>query len=310
MSFLYVRPFTVNDAAFVSSNVTEDDYDEYNPATPYDLEDRVIVIDSDVHNIYESVFDGVNTGNDPQLDTQGDPENPPAFWQLVSTTNRWKMFDLSNSSQTSNADSIEVELLVNRRINAIGLLNISAESARVVMTDATAGVVFDETYSLIESTGSPSYYSWFFGRIVRKTDLYIDGLPPYVNATINIYLNDTGNTVLCGTCLLGYAEDVGATLHGARIGIDDYSVKQQNDFGDTTILPRAFRRRGDFQILASNSDIDRINNTLASYRAQAILYIGTTDFSCTFIYGFYESYDVVIEYTDHSLINITALGLT
>jgi hypothetical protein len=308
-NFYLTRPFTIDDAALVVSNVAETDYAAWLVGTTYALGDRVIVIDTDVHNVYESVQAG-NTGHDPQDDVQGDPNNPPEWWILVSKTNRWKMFDNSNSSQTQNTDSIEVELDITSRPNAVFFGNVEATEIQVIQEDSLGNEVFNQTFSMIENTGSPSYYSWFLSQLRRKVDLFVTGLQPYAGGKVYAVITNTGSTAKCGTMIVGFAENVGFTQLGASVGISDFSVKRQNDFGDFEILERAFNKKGEFNIFVDNAAIDRLQNNLASVRATAILYVGSTAYASTFIYGFYRDFNIVIQYPEHSLVNIQVEGLT
>ena len=307
--FLAVRTFTINDTAFISSNVAEADYAAWSNATTYALGDRVIVIDTDVHNVYESLQAG-NLNNDPEDDPQGDLTNPPTYWVLVSKTNRWKMFDFINSSQTVNADTINVELTIARRPSSLFLGNVECSSIQIIVYDSMMVEVYNETYSMIESTGTPSYYSWFLNQIQRKVDLFVNDLPPIAGATYNIILDNTGADAKCGTCIIGFAENIGLTELGANVGITDFSVKRQNEFGDFEVLERAFNRKGEFNVFVSNSGIDRLQNTLAGYRATPTLYVASADYACTYIFGFYRDFNIVIQYLDHSLVNIQLEGLT
>jgi hypothetical protein len=307
--FYLTRPFTIDDAALAVSNVAETDHAAWLVGTTYALGDRVIVIDTDVHNVYESVQAG-NTGHDPQDDVQGDPENPPIWWILVSKTNRWKMFDNSNSSQTQNADSIEVELDITSRPNSVFFGNVEATEIQVIQEDSLGNEVFNQTFSMIENTGSPSYYSWFLSQLRRKVDLFVTGLQPYAGGKVYAVITNTGSTAKCGTMIVGFAENVGFTQLGASVGISDFSVKRQNDFGDFEILERAFNKKGEFNIFVENAAIDRLQNNLASVRATAILYVGSTAYASTFIYGFYRDFNIVITYPEHSLVNIQVEGLT
>jgi hypothetical protein len=308
-NFYLTRPFTINDAALVDSNVAETDYSAWLVGTTYNLGDRVIVIDTDVHNIYEAV-QGSNTGHDPQADIQGDPENPPTWWILVSKTNRWKMFDNANSSQTENAESIEVELDITSRPNAVFLGNVEASEIQIVQKDGAGNTVFDQTYPMNENTGDPSYYSWLLAQLQRKVDLFVAELQPYAGGKVFAYIRNPGSTAKCGTMIVGFAENIGKTQLGANVGITDFSVKRQNDFGDFEILERAFNKKGEFNIFVDNINIDRLQNTLASYRATAILYVGSTGYACTYVYGFYRDFNIVIQYDDASLANIQVEGLT
>jgi hypothetical protein len=310
-NFYLTRPFTIDEDALVSSNVPEDDYGVWNSGTTYALADRVIVTDDSgsptlsVHNIYESL-QGSNTNHDPVDDDQ----TAPVWWILVSKTNRWKMFDNSNSSQTQNADSIEVELNITSRPNAVFFGNVEASEIQVIQKDNLGNEVFNQTFTMIENTGSTSYYSWFLSQLRRKVDLFVTGLQPYAGGKVYAVITNTGSTAKCGTMIVGFAENVGFTQLGASVGISDFSVKRQNDFGDFEILERAFNKKGEFNIFVENAAIDRLQNNLASVRATAILYVGSTAYASTFIYGFYRDFNIVITYPEHSLVNIQVEGLT
>jgi hypothetical protein len=315
-AFLIVKPFDIDDSAFISSNVPESDYPQWNSGTTYALGARVIVIqDSDsppngVHNIYESLI-GSNTANNPLDDPQA-PSGMPVNWIKVSKTNRWKMFDQVNSSQTENLGQIDVSLYISRRPNSLALLNVEAESIQVIMYDNASppNEVFNETYAMIEPSGEASYYGWFFQQIQRKTDLYIGNLPPISGANFQIILDNGTEIAKCGTCLVGFAETYGETAVGAEVGITDFSVKRQNEFGDFEILERAFSREGRFTVLVPNDVVDKMQSLLASRRATPTLYIGSELFTSTFIYGFYIDMNNVIQYQNQSLLNIEVVGLT
>ena len=175
-----IRPITVIDAVLASSNVLESDYPAYSPVTPYALGDRVIVVSTDVHRIYESL-QAENTGHVPATED--------TWWLEVGATNRWKMFDGSVTSQTSNADSIATVFLVTGRADSVALLNCSAASARITMTDLVDGVVYDKTYSMISGSGIADWFNYFFEPIERIADLAITDLPPYANSSISVTLS-------------------------------------------------------------------------------------------------------------------------
>lgn len=308
-AFLIVSPYTIDDAAFVASNVTEADYPVWLVGSSFELGDRCIVVDTDTHYIYESVNAATNTGHDPADDEQA-PTGVPVWWVLVGKTNRWKMFDNKNSSQTVNADLIAVELLITRRPNAVALLNVEATSIQVIQKDGMGIEVFNETYSMIETSGEPGFYNWFFQQIRRKTDIYIDGLKPISSGTILVNLFNAGTNAKCGTCIVGYSEQYGETQLGAEVGIIDFSVKKQNEFGDYEVLERAFSREGRFQIFLENGLVDRLQALLASRRALSTLYIASTDFKSTHIFGFYTDMRNVIQYNEHSLFSIDVTSLS
>jgi hypothetical protein len=254
-----------------------------------------------IHKVYESL----QAGNLAHY-----PPSSPTWWLDLGATNRWKMFDQSVTSQTSNADTVVVSLLASGRVDTVALLNVSTSTIRVKMTDGVDGVVYDRTQGMASDSGINDWYAYFFEPIVRKTDALFTEMPPYADATIDITLTDTGQAVLCGAALAGLSRDVGGTQYGAAVGIQDYSVKQQDDFGNYTILERAFSKRAVWSVLVENQIVDEFQTILAAYRATPTLYVGADEYASTFIYGFFKDFSTVIAYPGTSICNIELEGLT
>jgi hypothetical protein len=298
-----IRPMTVDDAALLSSNVLENDYVAYNAGTTYALAERAIYVAADTHWIIESLQNG-NIGHTPTGETAD------TWWLKVGETNRWKMFDQSVQSQTTNANSIEVEVIADGRADSVALLNLSCASVNVTMTDAIDGEVFNETFSLVSDSGITDWYSYFFEPIVRLSELVVSEMPPYANATIGVTITDTGSTAKCGVMVVGLSRDLGAAQYGLSLGLTDYSVKQQDDFGNYTVLERAYRLTSDMQVFVPNSLINQVRTVLASYRAIPSVYIGADEHDATIVYGFFKDFSIVISYPDYSILNLSLEGLT
>ena len=296
-----IRPVAVTDAILTSSSVAETDYTAYAGGTTYALGDRVRVVSGDVHQVYESL-QNANTGHTPA--------SSPTWWLLVGATNRWKMFDDSVQAQTTNADSIAVVLTSPSRIDSVAVLNISAASARVTMTDAAEGVVYDNTVNLTSDSGITDWWAYFFEPIIRTIDLALTDLPPYAGAALAITLTDTGATAACGECVVGLSRDIGTVEQGAKVGIQDYSVKEQDTFGNFTILERAFAKRANFTVWLASSLTDALQNLLSTYRATPIVYVGSDTYNSTIVYGFYKDFSVEIAYPNDSICTIEIEGLT
>lgn len=92
-----IRPVTITDSVFRSSNIPEADQAEWVSSTTYHVDDLVMVTTTAngaataTHKIYKSAHS--NAGNDPTIDTGTN-------WTEVSSTNRWKMFDTVVQDQT------------------------------------------------------------------------------------------------------------------------------------------------------------------------------------------------------------------
>lgn len=276
-------------------------YSAYSAGTTYALGARVQVIGADSHLVYESL----QAGN-----LNHAPATSPTWWVEVGPTNAWAMFDQSNSSQTTRAESITVTIDAADRVDAVALMNISALSARLVITDAVDGVVYDQTVSLTSDSGITDYDEWFFEPVVRKSDYAFVDLPPYYQPTVTLTLEDAGNTVAIGACVLGLARTIGGTQYGASIGIQDYSVKTVDDFGVATVTQRAYAKRGTFALQVDADYVDEVARLLASYRATPVVWIGSDDYGASILYGFYKDFSLTIAYPTISICNLEIEGLT
>lgn len=296
-----IPPLPITDSNLTSSNVAETDYAAWSAATTYAIGNRVLVT-TGVHKIYESL---------QASNLNKDPTTNPTWWIEVSPTNRWKMFDTSNSTQTTNSNSIVVTITPGKVINAVALLNVDGTSVRVKVTDPTDGVVYDNTVSLNYNGTINNWYNYFFDPIMRKKNVILTDLPAYGTAPIEITITYTGNTAKCGVCVLGSVNCIGEGIElGASVGIQDYSRKEKNDFGDYVLVQRNYSKRARFSMAVLNDQIDALQDLLVDLRTTPCVWIGDDRYQSTMIYGFYKDFDIVIAYHLVSDCNIEIEGLT
>jgi hypothetical protein len=293
-----VRPAAITDSVLVSSNVPETDHAAYNAATTYALGDKVIVAAE--HRIYESL-QSANTGNTPSTS--------PTWWLDLGATNRWRMFDSRINAVTSQTGSIEVSLQVADRINALSLLNLSATSVQVEMTDAVDGLVYDRTFSTISDSGITDWYAWFFEPIAPITELVVTDLPNYYGATITVTITAASGFASIGELIVGSYRELGDTQYGVQLGIQDYSIKSIDAWGEYSIVERAYRKTALFEIWLPNGGIGEAQRLLAEYRATPVLYIGSDEYNSTAILGFYKDFTINITYPTVSVFSLTVEGL-
>ena len=298
---IIIKPYTVIDSALISSNIAETDYAAWSVGTTYALAQRVIVIGANSHKVYESLQAG-NIGHTPSTSS--------TWWLDCGATNRWDMFDQSVQSQSSNATTINVTLRPTQRIDSVALLNIAAYTVQIKMTDEVDGLVYDKTTVLASYSGIDDWFSYFYEPVVRRSDFIVNDLPPYTNATIQVILTEAGGTALCGGLLVGQQSFIGNTQYGSSVGIQDYSLKTQDAFGNYSILRRAFRKTGTFQIQLASNYTDQLVSLLTSLRSTPIIYSGSSDFTSMMIYGFYKDLSVSVAYPGISACTLTIEGLT
>lgn len=308
MSLEVVKPITITDAMLIATDVTEADYPTWSGATTYALGDRVI--DTTLHKVYESL----QAGN-----LNHTPASSPTWWIEVGPTNRWKVFDTSNSTATegddnSSVESISYTLRPGQTITGIGVLNIvNGMSVTIVMDDPTYGVVYNETFDLGALPESPEWWPWFFGeRSTYVPQVVVTGLPIYPNADITItVLGSAAQQLSVGAIVLGQVRTFSLGIrYGARVGIQDYSRRETNDWGDVVLVQRAFAKRASFDMLVEADEVDELNNFLTSVRSTPCLWIGSTDYDALIIFGFYKTYDILISYPTYSDASLEIEGMT
>jgi hypothetical protein len=295
-----VRPIVVTPAMLVSTNVDESDYPAWAGASTYAVGDRVIVLAA--HSVYQSAIAG-NSGKDPQT-------NPDA-WKRVGPTNRWKAFDSSNSTQTKRAGSISYRLTPGQPVTAFAALNIvGATSIRVQVIDPVHGVMYDKTTAMSGRLLNATWWNWHFGDRDVPRQFIQFGLPIAPNADVLIDISGTADLAV-GVLLIGQARSFSMGVNmGARVGIRDFSRKEQNEWGDTFLMVRDFARRANFSMLLKASEVDLLYRFLSDVRATPCLWVGSDRYEATTVYGPYEDFDIVLSYHDYSDCELELKGLT
>lgn len=295
-----IKSMTMTDGMLAGTSVPENDHAAWNSGTTYALGDRVIL--TSTHKIYESLQAG-NTGNNPT--------NSPLWWVEVGLTNRWRMFDLSTTTRTVVGAADYYEITPGQAVNAMALYNVSGIlSVRVRLTDPSFGLVYDKTADLTFVPSESSWYAWFFDERVEQTKFIADDLPSYPTATLRIDVTSSG-TAYIGVMAFGSIRSIGLGVQqGVRLGIQDYSRKERNEWGDTVLVQRAFAKRVSFQMLVENRELDNTFRLLSELRATPCLWLGSDQFNSLAVFGFYNNFDINIAYATYSDCTIDVEGLT
>jgi len=344
-----IRPATINDAALTASTVPETAPAAYAGGTTYALGARVSVFSGTVATVYESLqasntghtpassptwwaevgttystYSTVTTYAqgaiviDPvahrayesvQASNLNHALTDPTWWLDLGPTNRWRMFDQSNSSQTTAEEVIQVQLLIPGRVNGLALLNIEAETVDVVASIG-ATEVYNQSFTMSSSTGIADWYDYFFEEIVRKPDLVVADMPNYSNMAITVTISRPGGTVRTGVLVVGQTKDLGMTLAGMGAGIIDFSRKETDDFGNAQLVERAFAKRLDARVVVENSAVDSVTSILSQLRATPTVWIAASQYSAATIFGFYRNFSVTFEYPTQSICLLEIEGLT
>lgn len=281
MTLRFIKPVVIGDAQLASSDVPETDHATWSVGTTYAAGDRVIK--TATHKIYESVQAG-NIGHDPAADTTG------VWWVPIGMTNRWRMFDESVGSAAEQASSIDVTLYP-QRAEGLALLDIAGAQVQVTVVDG-ATTVYDRTFSIGDGSILADWWEYFFTDPSPKTALVVDDLPGYPGASVRVRI--TGGTCRCGTLALGPVVEVGGVRVGARVGIIDYSRKETDEFGVTSVVQRSYAKRMDLTAQVAAGRLDYLVQQLSEQRARPAVWIADDDIAALVIYGWAKDWAAVL----------------
>lgn len=279
-------------------------YATYAGGTTYALND--IVIDPVTHLTYQSL-QAANTG-------RALAEPGSAWWIETGPTNRWAMFDERNATASEANRQMIWAVDVAGRADVIALLGIAGTTINITAT-VGATVVYNVDFDLNDYTGITDYWSYCFETRPYKRDLIVTNLPPYTGMRITVTLAGL-STVRVSNCLIGKARTLGGTNFGMRLGIDDFSKKAADDFGRPMLIPRDYARNGSFTLDVTGtspaqceSKVDSLIQVLADYRATLVLWIGSTRYGASAIYGWYVSFEVEVQLANRAICTMSIKGI-
>ena len=297
-----IKSQAVTDTTLTTTDVPENDYAAWLVGTTYAATDRVIVTTPNIHNIYESV-QSANVGNNPVTDDG-------TWWTRVSSTNRWKMFNDVVQEQTTQADIIDVSITPAAVTTALAAINVDCASITVVVTDPLEGEVYNQTFPMTSYSGITNWYDYFFTAINRKKELSVLGLPPYSAAVIDVTFNDSGETAKVGALVLGTSATIGDSQYGASFGIIDYSTKEVDAQGRTTITAGTYSDEADIDVVIETGRFAEVKKILTDLRTTPSVWIAEDNTEGTIIYGYYREFDVLLTGPVVSMCTLSIEGLT
>ena len=296
-----IKPVEITPAKLISSNVPETDYPAWSVSTTYAMGDRVL-LDHTIYEALAAVAAGVKPGGEVVT-----PE-APAKWQNRGMDNRWRMFDDKVESLTTNPGTIEVRIRPGAVINSMALFNLQGKSVTITMIDPVEGEVYRKTLSLVDA-GVTNWYDWFFEPIGKRTDVVVLDMPPYGSADIVLIIDAGAEVAAIGHTVIGAVKRIGTALYGTSVGINDYSRKSTDEFGNTIVIQRSFSNRAEFDVILDTSEVTRVRRLLAELRATPVVWIGEESYEATILFGFYKDFQIVFSGPTVSDCSITVEGV-
>jgi hypothetical protein len=230
-------------------------------------------------------------------------------WRDNGAINRYKMFDEVISTGTTGTPTIAVVISPGQLVNALALFNLTATTVQVTVNDPVEGLVYNETQSLQDNTLITSWYNYFFEAITNRSDAIFDDLPSYASGILSVVISNGASNAICGELVIGKQQTLGVSNFGSSVSIQDYSIKTRDEFGNTIIQQRAYSKQADFDVTVETPFVAAVQRILSDIRTTPTVFIGDADRSETVVYGFYRSFDIVLDHPSISSCAITVEGL-
>ncbi len=241
--------------------------------------------------------------------TSSTPTTP--LWLEISSTNRWKMFDSTITSQATAVGSMTY-IVKPGRINSLAFMNVSCDQISISMVETLGGAPVYSKVIDMQGEIQPNWYSYAYSPITRQTDVVLTDLPLVGTGIIAITLSNGLNTgnVACGTMVSGNFTELGSTASSPTISIRDYSRKETDVFGNQIIVVRPYSKRMDAKVKMDTADVDMVANLLAQYRATPVVWVGADNIiKAMIIYGYYRDFSIDIAYPNISFCSLSIEGM-
>lgn len=297
---LIIKPDTITEATLTASNVAEDEHPLWAAGT-YNAGDRVIFN----HKVWEAVS---TTTTQPD---EGSVLNPPE-WLFVSATNRFAMFDVTVGNATANTGTVDVTITPAAPYNALVLFGVKGATAQLIVKDNGGITVYDKTVELADYSNITGLYSYFFGELPlgEQSEVAFLDIPLYSGATYQLIIDNGAGIAECGEAAFGVASQLAVTNFGTSVGIKDYSRKDVDQFGNVSIVERAFAKRADYDLTVETAQVGIFSRFLANIRGIPAVYIGDANRSETIVFGFFKDFSVQLSNPSISSCTLTVEGLT
>jgi hypothetical protein len=286
---IVVEPFNIIGGLLTSSNIPEPDIGEtvWAVGTLSRGERRIVVA---THKLYEVVAE--TTTDDP---VTGSAKAIPT-WVEVSYTNKYRMFDQVNSSQSTRAAPIIVEITSPRGFDSVAIFNATGVTSVRYHVQSSGGVtIYDRTLSAVDNSERVNWWPYFFLPIVQRYKFFVNDIPRTQGSRLTVTVNGAAS-VSVGTLVLGRSLNLGVACYGTSFRYINLTKVDENDFGDLVIAKRRKYKLIDYDVRTDKSKIDFVVNQLSELVDIPCIWAGTNDIDDpTVIYGYYVDWQQNID---------------
>lgn len=281
-SFSFVKPMSFT-SEIISAYSVPQDVSLYDSGTSYSAGEQVRIDELGLVR-YESLIDN-NIGNDPNA--------AETNWVLIdSPTNYAGMFDNSVGTKTAADAEIDITLNTSGFIDTVALIGIDKIRTITVTCFSVGKQVYSETKSAYKRRVNGIAGVWF-GKHRFISDVLFSNLPKFKDMQVRVHaLSDTGTQVEIGGLVIGVSESLGKAQWEFSTSRKSYSVVKEDEFGGVKFVKRyRSAKRLDIKLRLHPSRVAFVEEQLAKYDVEPLLWVASEDYKSTIIYGVYDNFN-------------------
>jgi hypothetical protein len=214
-------------------------------------------------------YSGINGTN-----TVESPSNNSLSWVEVRPINQYAMLDGKSKTQTIVESPLIFEVTMNN-YDTTAIMNLEAESLLIEIVDkVTDEVYYTEDVELTDDTNIIDFYEYCFADFIIKNYFYTQKLPLFGSNTKLRLTITSEELVKVGRLVIGKSFYIGEVSWGASLGLESYSIKTTDEFGNEYYEQRGAVELNNYEIRAGTASIPNLRRKAIEYDAIPILFVG------------------------------------
>ena len=172
----------------------------------------------------------------------------------------------------------------------------------------TNEIVWSSVNRGIDYGNITDWYQYFFAPTQYVSSKYFS-FPNIANPKVQVVLNNNVpselDSVKVSMIYPGYEINMGDTLFAPTFTLNDYSVKEYDEYGNISIEEGNYQQQQEFQVKIPRSYYDIFIDTITKYRATPLVWVLDDQNANSVIYGYVSDFSIQYQTTEFAFASLT-----
>ena len=259
------------------------------------------------NKVYQSNFNGNNTGNNP-ITGNTNLTTGLKYWVELDSLNKFAIFDSVSNTQSkglSTDQSIYFAFAPPAVFTALAIGNLDADSVKIQIVEPTetSNILYEEE-KLTVTRDFSSWYEWVTVPFNSANNIYFESIPAYSEKLLIVTIYREDGAPKAGGIVLGRLYDIGKIQYGVSLPSQDFSVVTTDEFGNTKLVKRNVLSGIDGELVCDARQANTIRDLNKALRGVCTAFIGVEGvdnyyFNSLFMMGVATTFEPSIDYATH-----------